>query len=319
MQHELQGIQAFVKIAEIGCFTRASHFLHISQPALTRRIKKLEESLGAVLFERSTRNIKLTPVGREFLPKARDLIDLYEISVLSIKEMATHQSGMITLSCLPTAASYFLPSVIRDYNNYYPNIRIRILEHSAGDCLEAVLNGDAEFGINMINITHPNIDFTPLVNEPFVLACRCDHELAQKKLVQWEDLNCLKLIGVRRSSGNRSLIDQALESVGGKPNWFYEVRHLSTSLGMVEAGLGVAVVPSLAMPTDEHHVLVSRPLVEPVVRRTLGVVQRRETALSPAAEKFKEMLLQLWSQDAASPWTGIFTSQNRASFTRDAR
>jgi DNA-binding transcriptional LysR family regulator len=66
------------------------------------------------------------------------------------------------------------------------------------------------------------------------------------------------------------LIDQAFDGVEWKPNWFYEVRHLSTSLGMVEAGLGVAVVPSLAMPTDEHHILVSRPLVEPVIRRTLG-------------------------------------------------
>ena len=199
--------------------------------------------------------------------------------------MATHQSGVVTLSCLPTAAFYFLPSVIRDYNNHYPNIRIRILEHSAKDCLEAVLNGDADFGINMINITHPNIDFSPLVNEPFVLACRRDHELAQKSLILWEDLANFRLIGVRRSSGNRSLIDQALENMDWKPNWFYEVRHLSTSLGMVEAGLGVAVVPSLAMPTDEHHILVSRPLVEPVIRRTLGLVLRRETALSPAAGK----------------------------------
>lgn len=187
MLHDLQGIQAFVKIAEIGCFTRASHFLHTSQPALTRRIKKLEEQLGATLFERTTRNIKLTAVGREFLPKAKNLIDFYESSILSIKEMATHQSGVVTLSCLPTAAFYFLPSVIRDYNNHYPNIRIRILEHSASDCLEAVLNGDADFGINMINITHPNIDFSPLVNEPFVLACRRDHELAQKSLILWED------------------------------------------------------------------------------------------------------------------------------------
>ncbi|PMC11656.1 LysR family transcriptional regulator, partial [Klebsiella aerogenes] len=120
----------------------------------------------------------------------------------------------------PTAAFYFLPSVIKDFNNYYPNIRIRILEHGANDCLESVLNGDADFGINMINITHSNISFTPLVNEPFILACPKDHELAKKTLISWDE--------------------------EWKPNWFYEVRHLSTSLGMVEAGLGVAVVPKLA-------------------------------------------------------------------------
>ena len=171
-----------------------------------------------------------------------------------------------------------------------------------------MLNGDADFGINMINITHPYIEFTPLVNEPFVLACKRDHDLAKKSLVMWEDLAGLRLIGVRKSSGNRLLIDQALEGFDWRPNWFYEVRHLSTSLGMVEAGLGVAVVPSLAMPTDEHHVLVSRPLIEPVIRRTLGLVVRRGNSLSPAAEKFREMLMKLWSQDNTSPWIGKFNN-----------
>ncbi len=159
----------------------------------------------------------------------------------------------------------------------------------------------------MINITHSNIEFTPLVNEPFVLACKRDHELAKKNLVMWEDLAGLKLIGVRKSSGNRYLIDQALERFNWKPNWFYEVRHLSTSLGMVEAGLGVAVVPSLAMPTDEHHILVSRPLIEPVIRRTLGLVFRKDDTLSPAADKFREVLMKLWSQDNTSPWVSRFS------------
>lgn len=302
MQHELKGVQAFVKIAEIGSFTRAAQLLHISQPALTRRLKKLEDDLGAALFERSTRQVRLTTVGKSFLPNARNLLDFYESSILDIKELATNQTGVITISCLPTAAFYFLPKVIRKYNESFPNIRIRVMEHSANDCLEAVLNGDADFGINMINITDLNIDFTPLVNEPFVVACRRDHELTQHKLVSWQQLCEYKLIGVRHSSGNRSLIEQALESTNCNPNWFYEVRHLSTSLGLVEAGLGVAVVPSLAMPFDEHHLLVSRPLVEPVIRRTLGLVQRRNTELSPSAQRFHELLLQLWSNDQASPW-----------------
>lgn len=76
---------------------------------------------------------------------------------------------------------------------------------------------------------------------------------------------------------------------------------------MVEAGLGVAVVPSLAMPTDEHHILLSRPLIEPVIRRTRGLVQKRESFLSPAAEKFREMLLKRWSHETSSPWIGKFT------------
>lgn len=306
MQQELQGIYAFVKIAEVNSFTRAAELLNTTQPSLTRRIKKLEVRLGAQLFERSTRKVVLTAVGRKFLPDARNLLDQFNNSILNIKEMASQQSGMLTIACLPTAAFYFLPVVIRHYNQQYPNIRLRILEHSAYDCLEAVLNGNADFGLNMINVTNANVEFTPLVNEPFVLACRRDHPLAQQSLVMWEDLADYPLIGVRRSSGNRVLIEQALQGLSWKPNWFYEVRHLSTSLGLVEAGLGIAALPSLAMPKDDHPILVSKPLVEPVVRRTLGLVQRRDPALTPAAERFKELLLQQWSNQQSSPWINKF-------------
>lgn len=306
MQQELQGIYAFVKIAEVSSFTRAAELLNTTQPSLTRRIKKLEAHLGALLFERSTRKTVLTAVGRKFLPDARNLLDQFNNSILNIKEMASQQSGMLTIACLPTAAFYFLPVVIRHFNQQYPNIRLRILEHSAYDCLEAVLNGNADFGLNMINVTDANVEFTPLVNEPFVLACRRDHPLAQHSLVMWEDLGDYPLIGVRRSSGNRLLIEQALKALTWKPNWFYEVRHLSTSLGLVEAGLGIAALPSLAMPKDEHPILVSKPLVEPVVRRTLGLVQRRDPALTPAAERFKALLLQLWSNQPGSPWINKF-------------
>jgi len=305
MKHELKGILAFVKVAETACFTKAAEVLHISQPALTRRIKKLEESLGTPLFERSTRQVKLTTIGQTFLHHARDLLDFYDNSINSIKELTRHIQGCVTISCLPTAAFYFLPSVIRDYNQKYPNIRIRLLEHSANDCLDAVLSGEADFGINMSNITHSSVSFTPLINEPFVLACRHDHPLAQKQLISWEELEDHALIGVRESSGNRLLIEEELAQSNWQPNWFYEVRHLSTSLGMVEAGLGVAPVPSLAMPTGEHHALTSRPLVDPVIRRTLGIVLRKYAILSPAAEHFHRMLLDLWSNENNPPWIYI--------------
>ncbi len=93
------------------------------------------------------------------------------------------------------------------------------------------------------------------------------------------------------------LLDHALSGLSTRPNWFYEVQHLSTSLGMVEAGLGVSAMPSLAMPAEDHPTLVSIPLTEPLVTRTLGLVYRRGASLSPAAEKFVSILLKKWSAD----------------------
>jgi DNA-binding transcriptional LysR family regulator len=148
----------------------------------------------------------------------------------------------------------------------------------------------------MMSGQHPDIEFVPLVNEPFVLACRRDHELAKRSSVTWSELSNYRLIGVGRLSGNRMLLDHALSGLSWRPQWFYEVQHLSTSLGLVEAGLGVSAMPSLAMPAVDHPTLVSIPLTEPVVNRSLGLVYRRGASLSPAAEKFVSILLEQWEQ-----------------------
>lgn len=297
MDYELQDIRSFVKIAELGSFHEAADALHLSQPALSRRIKKLEDGLGTPLLERTTRRVGLTSVGRGFLPKARRLLDDFEDSILSIRELAERQTGQVTLACIPTAAFYFLPSVIRQYNEHYPKIRIRLLDLSANDGLEAVLRGEADFGINMLSGQHPDIEFVPLVQEQFVLACRRDHELAGRPSISWAELVEHRLIGVGRLSGNRVLLDHALSARGIRPKWFYEVQHLSTSLGMVEAGLGVSAMPSLAMPAADHPTLVSVPLTDPEVTRTLGLVSRRGASLSPAAEKFVAILLGQWKTE----------------------
>ena len=186
--------------------------------------------------------------------------------------------------------------MIRLYNERYPKIRIRLLDLSANEGLEAVLRGEADFGINMMSGQHPDIEFVPLVIEPFVLACRRDHELAGRTSVTWSELSDYRLIGVGRLSGNRMLLDHALSGLSWRPQWFYEVQHLSTSLGLVEAGLGVSAMPSLAMPSHDHPTLVSVPLIEPVVNRSLGLVYRRGASLSPAAEKFVSILLEQWPQ-----------------------
>ncbi|WP_201195867.1 LysR substrate-binding domain-containing protein [Pseudomonas fluorescens] len=296
MNYELNDIRSFVKIAELGSFHEAADALHLSQPALSRRMKKLEEGLGTALLDRTTRRVSLTSVGRDFLPKARRLLDDFDDSILNIRELAERQSGRVTLACIPTAAFYFLPSVIRLYNERYPQIRIRLLDLSANEGLEAVLRGEADFGINMMSGQHPDIEFVPLVNEPFVLACRRDHELAERSSVTWSELSNYRLIGVGRLSGNRMLLDHALSGLSWRPQWFYEVQHLSTSLGLVEAGLGVSAMPSLAMPAVDHPTLVSVPLIEPVVNRSLGLVYRRGASLSPAAEKFVSILLEQWEK-----------------------
>lgn len=142
--------------------------------------------------------------------------------------------------------------------------------------------------------SHPEIDFRGMMADPFVLACRHDHGFARRSQVAWKELSGQRVIIVGRTSGNRALIDNALAQHGGQLGWTYEVSHLSGSLGLVEAGLGVAILPRLATPAEGHQIIRTVRLTEPEVTRTIGIVRRRGAALSPLAGQFLEMLLESW-------------------------
>lgn len=315
MKNELLGTKAFVTIADLGCFTRAAEALNLSQPALTRRVKKLEESLRVPLFERTTRKVTLTHAGKLLLPHARAMLGYMDNAILSVQELAAHQKGVIKISCIPTATFYFLPEAIEKFNALYPNIRIHINEQATVDCLESVMSGETDFGINMNHVVNPQITFTPLVDEPFILVCRDDHPLATRKLIEWKELEPFRLIGLRRASGNRLLIEQEIAKNAGSLEWFYVVRHYSTAVGLVESGLGIAALPCLAMSNNRHPSLVSIPLVEPVIRRTIGMILRQDCPLSPAADRFVKLLYEIWVDRKSDDWSTRFNLFSQISQT----
>lgn len=291
---DILDLRAFLAIVELRSFHRAAEVLFISQPALSRRIQKLEYSVGAPLFERTTRHVAPTAIGQELVPLVRRMIDEFDASLFAVQDISARRTGQITIACIPTAAFYFLPSVIRRFNEEHPKIRFRILDLSAAEGLNAVARGEVEFGVNMMGASDSELTFDALIDDAFVLACRRDHPLAGKSSIRWPDLEPYRLITVARSSGNRTLLDAALARENVKLDWFYEVTHLSTSLGLVEANLGISVIPRLATPQDDHPILVSRPIGPPTVARTIGVVRRRNANLSPAAEKFLNLLINMW-------------------------
>ena len=290
MAIDLDQLRTFVAVAEAGGLTAASETLHLSLPAISRRLSALEEELGVQLLARSTRRVALTQTGREFLPRARRLLDELEESLLGIRETAARRRGLVTLACIPTAAYYFLPATLAAFARRFPAVRVRAMDLSGDEVIDAVATGAAEFGIGMEGAAHPEVEFRALRRDPFVLACRRDHPLARRRVVRWPDLEGERLVGVSRRSGNRLILDRALLPAGIRPNWHYEAEHLSTSLGLVEAGLGVAVVPRLALPRDPHPLLVSRPLHDPAVDRATGLVLRRGSTPGPAARTLMDLL-----------------------------
>jgi DNA-binding transcriptional LysR family regulator len=290
---DLNDLLAFRAVAELSNFRKAAESVHISQPAFSRRINKLEQALGVRLLDRTTRRVSLTAVGRDFARKVEQLLDDLDHTLLGISGVAASRMGEVAIACVPSTVYYFLSQVIRRYRETYPKVRVRLIDAGANEVLAAVSRGEADFGLNFIGSQEPDIDFMPLIEERFVAACRRDHPLATKRRVAWAELAAYDFISVGKSSGNRLLLDQALAGVPGRPQALYETQHVTTQLGLVEAGLGVAVVPSMAMPAADHPLLVSVPLVEPVISRKVGLIRRRGRTLSPAAQDLYAFLAEM--------------------------
>lgn len=286
---DLQQLQGFVAVAERGSFRAAADHINLSSPALSRRIEKLETILGARLFNRTTRDVELTPLGRIFLERARTALDDLESAMLGIADIASHRGGRVTVACVPSAALYFLPTVISSFSQRYPGIRVRVVDESMNQVLQSVLSSESDFGIGFMNTLMPEIAFESIHDDPFVMAMLRSHRLARRKSVNWADVEKESLITVARSSGNRQLLDDSLTKAGLNPSFAFEVSHIATLLGMVEAGLGLAAVPRMALAIT-HPILLGLPLRQPQTVRTVGLLSRHGVNLRPAAEMFHQHL-----------------------------
>ena len=300
MNFDLADLRAFLAVADLGSFRAAAESLHLSQSAASRRVDKLEEALGVDLFVRTTRRVELTTIGRTFVHKARAVMNELENALLGITDFAERISGEITVACVPSAVAYFLPRVIGEFHRLHPRIRVRLIDESCADILRAVANGEDDLGITYIGTQEPDIEFEPLLDDPFVVACPSNHALAKRRRLTWAELAKHDYVSLAQGSGNRFLLDQALAHIGQKPEWFCEVRHVPALVSLVEAGLGIGVVPCLAMPPRSR--LVSIVLEEPTISRTIGIIRRRGQALSAAAQAFHQMLVD--AQPPAAAGTG---------------
>lgn len=290
MNFDLSDLRACVAVARLRSFRAAAEALHLSQPALSRRIEKLENALGVKLFHRTTRRVDLTPVGREFSYRATDLLASLDESLLGIRDVARRVTGEVTVACIPSAVRFFLPRMIAEYHRRFPGIMVRVIDQGAHDVVATVMRGEADFGVNYIGTQDPQLEFDTVHEERFVLACPPGHPLAARKRVRWEELAGYDYMSVTTASGNRVLFDMALTRVATRPHWFLEAQHVSTLVGFVEAGLGIAAVPELALPPPALGTLVAVPLVEPALTRSVGLIRRAGRGLTPAAQQLYDQV-----------------------------
>lgn len=292
-------VVAFIQVAKYQSFLLAAENLLITQSALSRRIKKLEERLGVVLLDRTTRSVNLSTMGREFLPEAQRVVEEFNRSVSDFSELIQIKRGFVSFSCNNTISDTLLPLMIKEFRDEHPDIRIRIKEDSSPDILQRVLAGDSEFALAQFGDGHPDLNFEALVDDFFTAVCHKDHPLAKSKSTTWEALKDEQFIFLRPGSGSTKLLKSALGSSYEALSKAVEVGHFHAQLELINQGIGISVIPKLATVKRTDLELVTIPISEPEIKRQLGLVTRRDRSLSPAAEKMTNIArvaMQRWNQ-----------------------
>ena len=294
MKVENSELEAFVAVAELGSFQRAADKLHLTQPGLSRRIQKLEQTLGVELLHRTTRSVALTGVGRQFLPMARQQMSQLGTMLSSIREIAEKRFGKVRLSSIPTVVMRMLPDVLRSYAEKYPQVGVQIFDGNHDFVLGQVRAGLAEFGISMDPGDDEDLSFEPLLTDSYVLAMHRDDPLAESERLTLDELKNVRLIIGGRDSGNRLLLELLLGHESISLRWFYEVEHVSCVVALVEAGLGCAIVPSLALSAHPSSSIKTVPISNPDIRRTIGIIRHKTISMSATASDFCEILARSW-------------------------
>ncbi len=270
-------IEGFVRIARRQKLGEAARELFITQPALTARIQRLEEELGAPLFLRTPTGMKLTDPGQTLLPYAVRALDAIEEGRRQVAELARGTAGQLSLGAAPAVSTYVLPAVLRQFAEAHPNVRLTVRTGHSEEVLGMVLSDEVEVGI-VRSLRHPGIQSVPLYEEKLVLVADRRHAFAKRGRIRVERLADEQLIVFDRASSYHDLTSSFLREAGVTPRALMELDNIDATKKMVQQGLGVALLPQSAVVAElaDGTLRPVRIVDATPARRQIVVIRRRD-------------------------------------------
>lgn len=281
----LRQLRYFEALARHGHFGRAAEACSISQPALSVQIKELEETLGVELFERAARQLRLSAFGEEFLLRVRDILrSVDELGDLA-RAHRKHLVGRLRIGVIPTVAPYLLPGMISALTRENPDLDIHVRETVTPKLLQELAEGRLDTAIVALPVSEPSLTEMPLFEENFVLVR--PKEDAGKPVPNREMLREMRLLLLEEGHCFREQALSFCDMGAVRPREILDGSSLSTLVQMVGAGIGVTLIPEIAMPVETRSADVSIARFEdPQPSRRIGMIWRKT---SPIARQLTEV------------------------------
>jgi len=301
MNITLKQIEAFLAVARTLSFSQAAAAVHLSQPALSANIHRLEQTLGARLFDRDTRTVSLSVVGREFVEVASGITSQVACGLDRMQDVVSGSHGQLTIAVAPSVAAGVLPNVLVRYKAAYPDIHLKIHDVLTTVGIEMVRAGSADIALLPEQPDAADLEQLVLFKDPLVVLCATDHPLASRRNLDWSDIIPHDLIVRGQHSSVRQLLDAQFLLYGQILQPAFEVNHVGTALGLISAGLGIGIVPASLLSTvnmDGMHCGYFR--AESTTYWTLCASTPKARSPSPTVEPFIHLFLAYLKSSSGS-------------------
>src|ERR1700675_1131726 len=285
---ELHQLRYFCAVAETGSFSRAAEQSHVAQPSLSQQILKLEDKPGARLFDRLGRSVRLTELGKTFLPRARAVLRELEAAKGDVVEGKEFIGGPITVGVIPTVAPYFLPPLLTTFSRKFPQVRLTIVEEITPVLLDRLRAGAIDVSILALPIRGHEFDAFPLLTERLSAPLPTKHNLPPRRSLSLKDLRAEPFLPLRDGHCFPDTAVAACDRARLHPQIVFESGQFSSLLSMVGAGMGVSIVPEMAIEKKSPCRFV--PIADEHAARTIGTVVLRGRSLARAHIAFLESL-----------------------------
>lgn len=294
---ELRQLKYFIEVARKEHVTRASEKLHVAQSAISRQIANLEEELGVQLFTREGRSIKLTPIGMNFLYRVERAMDELDKALEEVHEYLDPDVGEIRIGFPHSLATYSLPSVISAFRKKHPSIRFQLRQGITSSLIEDVIKGEVDIAlVTPVPTDHPEVHGHILFTEEIRAILPPSHPLSENTTIRLNQLEKEPFIIFRTGFTLRTIVIDACSQAGFRPKIAFEGEETSTIRGLVASGLGVSLLPEVALvergPIDPISVRIS----EPRVTRTVGFITSRTKKLTPSERIFQHFLWEFYRE-----------------------
>ncbi|MBS0898267.1 LysR family transcriptional regulator [Pantoea dispersa] len=301
MNYTLRQLRTFVAVAQHGSFSQAGQAIGLSQSAVSHSIKELEAEMGVRLLDRTTREVLLSEAGQQLATRLERMLEELNTTLLDVRSYGEQRSGTVRVAASQTPSAHLMPQCLASSQLRYPDIRVILHDRVQQWVLQSVRNAEVDFGIVIGPLQDADFDSEEILQEPFLLLCHQDDALAQVPQAQWSMLAGRAMVLQDYASGSRLLVDAALQRLALNVQVVQEIGHPATLYPMVEAGIGISILPALALPLPSGRKLTVRRLY-PEINRSLMLIKRKNRSLTPAAEAIWQEVRQqaaLLTQDRA--------------------